>query len=84
LLLGSGVSQLDDLPGELGGVADALVPAPVQVLVIAVQDVGTLLILGDQAVNRRGASELADRRGMQIQFPGDGGLGEAPCRAPSA
>ncbi|MFE3003129.1 hypothetical protein ACFXG4_50370 [Nocardia sp. NPDC059246] len=78
LLFGAGIAQFCDLASELVGVADAVVPALVQVFVIAVEDARALQIPDDQRIDRRSVGERADGGGMQTQLTAIAAL-PSPC-----
>ncbi|MEU9197857.1 hypothetical protein [Streptomyces hundungensis] len=62
--LAAGIALFLNLAVELGGVSDAIVPAPVQVADIRVDDVRPLLALGDDVVRGRGVNQFADGVGV--------------------
>lgn len=77
--LTSWVTEFFDLTVELGGVSDALVPAPMQVAGVRIDNVRALESLGDDVVDGAGVDELADGGLMEPDFPADGRFRHALC-----
>jgi hypothetical protein len=72
------VAELLDFAEQLGGVAFAIVPAPVQVLGVGVDQVCPLLGLGSDILGGAGLGELAHGGLVQAELAADRRLGHPP------